>query len=613
MAGCWFRCRQHVYLFAGAVSLILLVGSLVVQLTLPGFVEQQVMRNLALVKGAAFYETWRGDGSTTEYTVYIFDIEGSVADYKVRAHEVGPFVFDKTTEAIVEELSRDQTEMLFRMRTSFRLNKLATDMKALTRVTRTVNLPLVGAISHKQNEGDLVRPDGSTTWTHYALDSFAFTANELLPSRTAEDTLFTPLKFEARLFNFELESYFEFAIMASKDGEMTEPTRVYTGIDDRRKTGIVISYGDRKSFDNWTPSGACNNLRGTDGMIFPPPITKDSVLEFFVPVLCTTLRATYDREVTLGGLTLMRFKIFDLTFKAPTQNPETRCYCVQNENKRSGNFCSYDGLFDLSKCYPKHPDIVLTKPHFLGSNAPFVDQVIMNPDAERHDSFIDVDPLLGLSLRAQIQTQVNLLLGSLRGLKQYRDINVELLPFFYTNDTRIASRAAIKRLEDVHAMITFSGVLPLILFVLGCISLVVTVLLFIRFHRRRRKLKMRGRHSSVDSMPVRLGAYTTSDPSLTTLDETSTRPSGAREPVTGSASRETQGDKRKVHAKRTPLRHRSSSAFISTETLPMVPMSVRSPSPPKTPAAVSAKVAKKSPPKVKRKTPPNVKLKDKSK
>lgn len=97
--------------------------------------------------------------------------------------------------------------------------------------------------------------------------------------------------------------YDQFGLLYGKNGTMPDLFTIYTGQEDIGKYGILDNYNGKRNLGHWTTS-ECDSIAGTDGSIFPPRITKDTVLKIFDKDLCRALplvfKVTWLHFITLG-------------------------------------------------------------------------------------------------------------------------------------------------------------------------------------------------------------------------------------------------------------------------------------------------------------------------
>ena len=100
----------------------------------------------------------------------------------------------------------------------------------------------------------------------------------------------------------------------------------------------------------------------------------------------------FSEERHSAGLLKYRFKIMEAALEAPNNNPDNECKCVKSEAEKN-DFCSIDGILDVSRCQRGAP-VVLSKPHFfLGSPVLRNRLKGLEPVREIHESYFDVDPV----------------------------------------------------------------------------------------------------------------------------------------------------------------------------------------------------------------------------
>lgn len=87
--------------------------------------------------------------------------------------------------------------------------------------------------------------------------------------------------------------------------------------------------------------------------------------------------------------------------------PENKCFCEGED------LCNQigDGMFAVSKCQFDAP-IVLSWPHFLGTNSTFADSIegVAPADPDKHGFWFDVQPTTGTTLSAKARIQINVAL-----------------------------------------------------------------------------------------------------------------------------------------------------------------------------------------------------------
>jgi len=121
-------------------------------------------------------------------------------------------------------------------------------------------------------------------------------------------------------------------------------------------------------------------------------------------------------------------------------NPENKCFCVSEP-------CNVPkGLFNMSACQFDSPTLI-SWPHFFQADPKLLEAVEgLDPDQEKHQFFMDLQPKLGTGLRVQARSQINIKLSDphpdIKPAKGLRDI---VFPFLWFSD-------GIEQIDDPNAL-----------------------------------------------------------------------------------------------------------------------------------------------------------------
>ena len=138
--------------------------------------------------------------------------------------------------------------------------------------------------------------------------------------------------------------YDQFGLMYGKNGTGKDNFTIFTGTSDISKYGLLDKWNGKSDFGHWT-TDASDSVRGSDGSIFPPQITKSTVLKIFDKDFCRTLPLVYEQDVvTAGEVPGMRFVPPVHVFSSPDRDTSQQCYCP------SGPPCAPEGTFNTSVC-----------------------------------------------------------------------------------------------------------------------------------------------------------------------------------------------------------------------------------------------------------------------
>lgn len=82
--------------------------------------------------------------------------------------------------------------------------------------------------------------------------------------------------------------YDQFGLLYGKNATMPDWYTIFTGQRDVSKYGILDKWNGKGSLGHWT-TPECDSIAGSDGSIFPPHISKETVLKVFDKDLCRAL------------------------------------------------------------------------------------------------------------------------------------------------------------------------------------------------------------------------------------------------------------------------------------------------------------------------------------
>ena len=88
----------------------------------------------------------------------------------------------------------------------------------------------------------------------------------------------------------------------------------------------------------------CNMLKGTDGTLYPPFISKDQTFELFILDICRSFKFVFQKEEFYNGIEGYRYVLPDNFWKST--DPENHCYCVEKDKT---NFPP-SGVLSVAQC-----------------------------------------------------------------------------------------------------------------------------------------------------------------------------------------------------------------------------------------------------------------------
>ncbi|XP_032915026.1 platelet glycoprotein 4 [Catharus ustulatus] len=217
------------------------------------------------------------------------------------------------------------------------------------------------------------------------------------------------------------------------NGTSDGPYTVYTGTEDITQTAIIESYKNKSTLSYW--EGHCDMVNGTDGASFPPFIKKNQVLRFFSSDICRSIYGVFQGKQVVKGITLYRFVVPREAFASPTEVGDNYCFCTDQEISEN---CTLAGVLDISACKAKRP-VYISLPHFLHASESIQRKVEgLSPNEKEHETYLDIEPVTGFTLRFAKRLQVNLLVKYSRFIEPLKKVNKSyVFPLLWLNESAV--------------------------------------------------------------------------------------------------------------------------------------------------------------------------------
>jgi uncharacterized protein YfkK (UPF0435 family) len=259
----------------------------------------------------------------------------------------------------------------------------------------------------------------------------------LVVTRTAEEWLFTAV--DTAVYNHQ-EYYGKDLSLAEvglfdncfneEDAEAAEVPviKMRTGRDNINKVNRIVEYNGQKKIYLWDEP---IEIEGTDGSQFAPGVSEDDKLKIFNLELLRTLELDYKKHEELYEIDLLKYKLSGDTFD------ENSLYYMDTE-----------GLINL-EVLPEYREVPVrvSKPHFLGGDPSLITAVGgMNPDDGAHDTYICVEPISGITMKARQRVQINLEIDTMD--IWYEDIDHAVMPIVWREDSGEIPEDLAKEFRD---------------------------------------------------------------------------------------------------------------------------------------------------------------------
>ncbi|MFX1408260.1 MAG: hypothetical protein ACFFBW_15020 [Promethearchaeota archaeon] len=250
---------------------------------------------------------------------------------------------------------------------------------------------------------------------------------------------------------------------------------IKTGRDDAKDVGETIERNGQDKMYIWAEP---IEIEGTDGMQFGPDVTEEDTLKVFSRDLLRTVELEYDEPDEIYDIDLLRFELSEDLFEPnPTYLMDTQLI----------NAAPVANLL-LGVNAP----VMISKPHFLGADISILKGVNgMNPNSDYHDTYIDVEPITGLTMNAKQRIQMNLDVSP-SGV-YLKDVNRTIIPIYWCEDSgEISEDLAETFKELVYGAIELKETVPLMGLAAGAALCIPGAALTTSQTIKRRKIKKAG-------------------------------------------------------------------------------------------------------------------------
>ncbi|XP_003426273.1 scavenger receptor class B member 1 isoform X2 [Nasonia vitripennis] len=453
---------------AVAVGALMVIIAAVLAAVFPQLINVIVNKEITLAEGGRTYGWWKAPPVTPQMHVYIYNVTNADEflnnGEKPALQELGPYVYLETWDKVNVKFN-DNGTVTYNVRKQFIFSE-ELSVGSEEDLVVVPNVPMLSATSQSKHAARFLRLAMASIMDILKIKPFVeVSVGQLLWGyedpllKLAKDVVPTDQKLP----------YEQFGLMYGKNGTAKDNYTIFTGSSDITKYGLLDKWNGKAGLGHWT-TPHCDSVMGSDGSIFPPHITKHTVLKVFDKDLCRALPLVYKQDVvTAGGVPGMRFVPPADVFSSPDRVPSQQCYCP------SGPPCAPEGTFNASLCQYDSP-VLLSFPHFYLADPALREAVtgISPPEAEKHQLFIDVQPTMGTALRARARIQINLAVSQVRDIKQVASFPDIVFPIMWFED-------GIDQLpEEVTSLLKMAVDLPpvaraAVCGALGAIGLVVLV------------------------------------------------------------------------------------------------------------------------------------------
>nr|XP_006006235.1 PREDICTED: platelet glycoprotein 4 [Latimeria chalumnae] len=453
------------FLIPGAVigALLAILGGILIPVG-KTIVQNKIKKEVVLEEGTIAYENWVKTGSHVYRQFWLFDVENPLEVMNSGAKPVlkqkGPYTYRVRylPKSNITKNNNNTVSFLQPLAAAFDPGLSAGSEDD---IITSLNLAVVAA------------PAILPVSLHFILNLLIKKTNSsLFQNRTVKEILWgyeDPLL--AALLNSSITGLF-YPYNETEDGSYN----VFTGKDDISKTAIIDRYQGKTSLSHWEDK-YCDMINGSDAASFPPFVDKKKSLYFFSSDVCRSVYANYESSQVVKGIPVFHFVLPPQVFAAPTENPDNRCFC---KNPTITENCTKAGVLEISACKEGKP-IYISLPHFLYGNKDTINSFDgLNPQEEEHQTYLDVEPTTGFTLRFAKKLQVNLYVGPHKWLDVFSKIKQHFIfPVLWLNETGAIDDSSAEMFRaSVTTPVKILGIVQLVLLCVGCVVFLTCMVSF---------------------------------------------------------------------------------------------------------------------------------------
>ncbi|XP_010981415.3 lysosome membrane protein 2 [Camelus dromedarius] len=437
----------------GTLSLLLLVTSvtLLVARVFQKAVDQTIEKNIVLRNGSETFDSWRKPPLPVYSQFYFFNVtnpEEILRGEIPRLEEVGPYTYRELRNKADIQFGDNGTTIsaVSNKAYVFERGKSVGDPKI--DLLRTLNIPALTAMEWARLP--LLREVIEALLKAYQQKLFVTrTVHELLWGY--KDEILSLIN----VFKPDISPYF--GLFYGKNGTNDGDYVFLTGEDNYLNFSKIVEWNGKTSLDWWT-ADECNMINGTDGDSFHPLITKDEVLYVFPSDFCRSVHIIFSDYERVQGLPALRYKV---PAEILANTSDNAGFCIPKGN------CLGSGVLNVSVCKNGAP-IIMSFPHFYQADEKFVSAIEgMHPNKDYHETFVDINPLTGIILRAAKRFQINVYVKKLDDFIETGNIRTLVFPVMYINESVLIDQETASRLKSVINTTSIIINIPYIVMALG--------------------------------------------------------------------------------------------------------------------------------------------------
>ncbi|XP_008841758.1 lysosome membrane protein 2 [Nannospalax galili] len=404
---------------AGTLSLLLLVTSvtLLVARVFQKAVDQTIEKNMVLRNGTEIFDSWEKPPLPVYTQFYFFNVtnpEEILSGEIPRLEEVGPYTYRELRSKANVQFGENGTTISAVSNKAYVFERNQSVGDPNVDLIRTINIPLLTVVELAQLP--LLKEIIEAMLKAYQQKLFVtHTVHELLWGY--KDEILSLI----HIFRPDISS--NFGLFYGKNGTNDGDYVFLTGEDNYLNFTKIVEWNGK------TPSDFCRSVY-----------------------------ITFSDFERVEGLPAFRYKV---PAEILANTSENAGFCLPEGN------CLGSGVLNVSICKNGAP-IIMSFPHFYLADQKFISAVKgMHPNKEDHETFVDINPLTGIILRAAKKFQINVYVRKLDDFIETGNIRTVVFPVMFLNESVLIDKETARRLKSVINTTLIVTNIPYIIMALG--------------------------------------------------------------------------------------------------------------------------------------------------
>ena len=352
------------------------------------------------------------------YIFNVTNVEEILAGGKPNLQEVGPYTYFQTRYKYDIRWNDEEGTITYKQNKSYFFRpEMSAGLKESDMIT-TINPIMIGLDKKLGQKAEFLLG----LWSlRFSMDLFLTKPVEEWLFKGYEEPILTQL---GKITKDPKHTAGRFGFFYPRNNSNDGDYEIYTGAKGMHNFQFIASWRGQTELNFWNRTD-CNMINGSEGSMFPRPVSRKYPVEMYVSELCRSIYAVYEKDVNLGPLTLFRFVLPKEIF---AETEENKCYCVDEFSCRSS-------MINVSPCRDGSP-VVISTPHFYQGRKKDVDELMgLNPTKEQHETYLDIEPNTGAVLRAAKRIQINMIFKLSSKNPSYKSVPSVIMPILWVNES----------------------------------------------------------------------------------------------------------------------------------------------------------------------------------